>query len=622
MANASEVRNNSILLQSRDHVELLDVIDLLRSQGISNYVPLPQLIVCGDQSSGKSSVLEAVSGVRFPMKDNLCTRFATELILRRAPGISVTATIYPGLDRSEEQRVALSKFTFPASDLGDVPAVIEAAKSVMGLDTDTKAFTDDVLRIEICGPKQPYLTLVDLPGLIHAENRQQSAEDIELVSSLVRKYMASTRSIILAVVSARNDYANQIVTKFAREVDPKGLRTLGIITKPDTLPEGSDSEKSFVNLARNEDVDFRLGWHVLRNRDYSERDLSGDERNRLEQKFFSQGIWKGLPRTWVGATSLKFRLSSLLRDQILKELPVLMSDIELGITESHSRLGKLGSPRGTLFEQRTYLLRIGQHFFSTVEAATGGVYVQEFFGDAITKAGFSKRLRATVQSMLSHFAEEMSSYGQDRLITNSALDDEENSENLHISRSDFLLEVRDLMRRTKGRELPGTFNPLIIGDLFYQHAKPWGGIVEKFSGMIYEAVKLSLGMVLLHVTDENTRAGLQREIIDPAIEKFWTFMQEKTREILKPHQKGHPITYNHYFTETVQKARREHEEQQLKARLNKFFKVKSTATSSYLANQSFEIRDLLQALVHTDERDMELFACSEATFCMEAYYKV
>lgn len=72
-----------VSLQSKDHEELLNIIDKLRSQGISRYIDLPQLIVCGDQSSGKSSVLEAVSGLRFPTKDNLCTRFATELILRR-----------------------------------------------------------------------------------------------------------------------------------------------------------------------------------------------------------------------------------------------------------------------------------------------------------------------------------------------------------------------------------------------------------------------------------------------------------------------------------------------------------------------------------------------------------
>src|SRR5271154_4311634 len=89
----------SVSLQSKDHEELLDIIDPLRGQGISRYIDLPQLIVCGDQSSGKSSVLEAVSGLRFPTKDNLCTRFATELVLRRSSQKSITVTILPDVNR-------------------------------------------------------------------------------------------------------------------------------------------------------------------------------------------------------------------------------------------------------------------------------------------------------------------------------------------------------------------------------------------------------------------------------------------------------------------------------------------------------------------------------------------
>ena len=71
-------------LQTREQIKLLDVIIALRAEGLSEYTALPQLIVCGDQSSGKSSVLEAISGVPFPRKDTVCTRFATEVILRRA----------------------------------------------------------------------------------------------------------------------------------------------------------------------------------------------------------------------------------------------------------------------------------------------------------------------------------------------------------------------------------------------------------------------------------------------------------------------------------------------------------------------------------------------------------
>jgi hypothetical protein len=61
------------------------------------------------------------------------------------------------------------------------------------------------------------------------------------------------------VVSAKNDYTNQIVTKLAKDVDSKGYRTLGIITKPDTLLIGSESELVYTNLAQNQDVEFWLG---------------------------------------------------------------------------------------------------------------------------------------------------------------------------------------------------------------------------------------------------------------------------------------------------------------------------------------------------------------------------
>ncbi|KEF54333.1 dynamin GTPase, partial [Exophiala aquamarina CBS 119918] len=66
--------------------DLLNMISGLRSEGFSHYGDLPQIIVCGDQSSGKSSVLEAISRFSSPRKDNnLCTRFATEVILQRGP---------------------------------------------------------------------------------------------------------------------------------------------------------------------------------------------------------------------------------------------------------------------------------------------------------------------------------------------------------------------------------------------------------------------------------------------------------------------------------------------------------------------------------------------------------
>lgn len=156
-------------LKSSGELGLQDAIDSLRSQGVSHYVSLPQLIVCGDQSSGKSSVLEAISGISFPTKDNLCTRFATELILRRTSTIGVSISIVPSQNRTEAECHRLSKFRESLTNFDELPALIEKAKEFMGMSTTSSAFSNDVLRVEISGPTQQHLTIVDLPGLIHSE---------------------------------------------------------------------------------------------------------------------------------------------------------------------------------------------------------------------------------------------------------------------------------------------------------------------------------------------------------------------------------------------------------------------------------------------------------------------
>ncbi|KAI1559982.1 interferon-induced GTP-binding protein Mx, partial [Pyrenophora tritici-repentis] len=301
-------------------------------------------------------------------------------------------------------------------------------------------------------PEQPHLTLVDLPGLFQAGNRSQSDADSETVKSLVLSYMRSPRSIILAVVSAKNDFNNQSITKYSRQIDPQGLRTLGLITKPDTLDEGSDNERFYVELAQNKDVQFRLGWHVLRNRDYTSRDLSTEVRNKIEAQFFSSGVWKSLPPNQVGVHSLKSRLSKILKDHIVAQLPDVLTQIKSGIQECTERLGKLGASRATAQEQRRYLLQVSQSFSTLVRAAIDGQYSDSFFGDASTPEGYHKRLRAVLQNTLIDFAEDMRKKGHTHTIT----DGDPTTLPSHISRSDYIAKVTRLLKRSRGRELPGT----------------------------------------------------------------------------------------------------------------------------------------------------------------------
>jgi hypothetical protein len=76
--------------------------------------------------------------------------------------------------------------------------------------------------------------------------------------------MRNPRTIILAVVSAKNDYANQIILDHCRKIDGQGRRTIGIITKPDFLREGTDNELAWIELALNKDIYVERGWHMLK----------------------------------------------------------------------------------------------------------------------------------------------------------------------------------------------------------------------------------------------------------------------------------------------------------------------------------------------------------------------
>jgi hypothetical protein len=84
-----------------------------------------------------------------------------------------------------------------------------------------------VLQIEIVGPGLMPLTIVDLPGLIHAPNAGQELRDVKKVQRLVESYMKEPRSIILAVISAKSDPANQQILQYTKEMDKEGMRTLG-----------------------------------------------------------------------------------------------------------------------------------------------------------------------------------------------------------------------------------------------------------------------------------------------------------------------------------------------------------------------------------------------------------
>ncbi|KAI1152889.1 P-loop containing nucleoside triphosphate hydrolase protein [Nemania diffusa] len=609
-------------LCSDDQLELLDAVDQLRLQGIDHYISLPQIIVCGDQSSGKSSVLEAISGVPFPVKSNLCTRFPTELILRRSEHADITVSIIPHEKRDQSEKETLSAFHEKLDGFDGLAELIESAKIVMGISMQGKGFSKDSLRIEISGPHHPHLTIVDLPGLIHSPTKQQSNSDVGLVRDVVKTYMEQPRTVILAVVSAKNDFANQIVLELARSTDPTGKRTMGVITKPDTLVEGSTSEAAYISLATNREVEFKLGWHVLRNLDSEKVEGSSllHRRSEEEKAFFSQGVWSQLPPSMLGVKELRTKLSEVLLEQIATELPGLIMEIDDELQECRSQLDRLGEPRATAHEQKLYLINISQKFQTLVCDARAGTYTDPFFEEARTARGYEQRLRAVIQNLNRDFAKKMTEFGHARQIMPSNSNSKPSGN--QVTRNEYIDEVQDIMRKTRGCELPGRFNPLIVTDLFLGQSKPWKDIVTKHVDSCWTAAMQCLKLAVNSAAGRAAGSRLLRNVIRPAFDRLREEIASKSDELIDSQMLCHPVTYNEQYLEEVHRVSDKRRREFCLGVIQKFFGGYAITTSVNLQSQYWNLDDLVNKLSKRMEPDDERFAASEAVDCMEAYYSV
>ena len=363
-------------LQSSEQSQLLDAIDKVRRQNVDADMNIPQIIVCGDQSSGKSSVLEAIAQIRFPVGNQAVTKFPIEVVLRHAPESSITVKLHPSHDRPQSQREQVKKFR-PACNVTDganFKEVVQEAKAHLESIEPNRKFWSDWLSAEVSGPMQPHLTLVDLPGLIHFSEHGGKGQDVEKIKQSTCNYLRNERAIVLAVVNSVNDPANQQILSLVEQTGNAKQRTMGILTKPDEIRRGSEKEREVLGLARNEKIHFGLGWHVLRNVGHDEKDLDQSRRDHIEEDFFSSGAWSALSGENVGIGSLRSKLSRCLLGCIKKDLPKLTAEMQAKLKICTKQLSDLGESRERIDQQKEYLAKVLGHLQRILEAALDGQY--------------------------------------------------------------------------------------------------------------------------------------------------------------------------------------------------------------------------------------------------------
>ncbi|KAG9470786.1 hypothetical protein GDO78_016724 [Eleutherodactylus coqui] len=299
---------------NRGMEELIPLVNKLQdafsSIGQACNLDLPQIAVVGGQSAGKSSVLENFVGRDFlPRGSGIVTR--RPLILQ---------LIFSKTEYAEFLHCKSKKFT----DFEEVRLEIEA-ETERATGTN-KGISPVPINLRVYSPHVLNLTLIDLPGITKVPVGDQP-QDIEYqIRDMILQFISRDSCLILAVTPANTDLANSDALKMAKEVDPQGLRTIGVITKLDLMDEGTDAR----DILENKLLPLRRGYMGVVNRSQKDIDGKKDIRAALaaERKFFlSHPAYRHLADR-MGTPHLQKTLNQQLTNHIRETLPALRSKLQ------------------------------------------------------------------------------------------------------------------------------------------------------------------------------------------------------------------------------------------------------------------------------------------------------
>ena len=185
------------------------------------------------------------------------------------------------------------------------------------------AFSRDILKIEIQGPEEQHYSVIDIPGIFRVKTEGVTTDaDRHMVQQMVADYMNNPRSIILAVIPANVDTATQGILTMAKDADPEGNRTIGVLTKPDLVDKGA--ERGVVDLINGKKHKLKLGWFIVRNLSQEQLTSRATNRDTLELEFFRNTTpWNTLDQENIGIKALKERLREVLTAAIRREFPMV-----------------------------------------------------------------------------------------------------------------------------------------------------------------------------------------------------------------------------------------------------------------------------------------------------------
>ncbi|KAG8946753.1 hypothetical protein FRC04_011409 [Tulasnella sp. 424] len=587
--------------------ELIKLITQLRGVGAQADVDLPRIAVIGNQSAGKSSLVEALSGITVPRSSGTCTRCPMECRLTQSSGEPWKCQVSLRIEHNDETGKRLSeirekKFGSLITDPSLLEDVLRRAQlAILNPTVDHGKFVDfDVSRIgtdpplgspkqlqfsknvvclDLSGPEVTDLSFIDLPGIISNVAHGEDRGNIDLVRNLVMEHIQGN-CLILLTLTMRDDIENQSAGFLAKQVDPKGRRTIGVLTKPDTLQPGE--EQMWLNVLEGRRHPLFHGYYMTKQpgtKELSEK-LSWEEARAREKEYFeTTTTWANSSATnRLGTPNLTKNLSRLLSGLIDQTLPKLRLDATRSRESARALLSKLPPPLSD--NPSAELLRMVTNFSTEFRNFTNGL---SEFASLIQKCKpayeeFHERIKETAPDFRPYTEKEKKKFpamtskfkdpedGSDDSEDEDDEEEEESVEELDLNddeeasqttgRTDrkkpmYVDEVKKYIQSSLTRELPFNVPFSAKEGLIRQSMEEWEPAALDCFKIIREAVAEQLDLLVDTHFGRFARSSLL-DTVYAVVQRLIEKRQDETVDRIKwlMRLERRPYTQNHHYLTT------------------------------------------------------------------------
>ncbi|CAG8571670.1 7429_t:CDS:2, partial [Paraglomus occultum] len=367
--------DNSIRLMNKTYTEhtakYIQLVSSMEAKFAEDFIELPKVVFCGNQSAGKSSLLEAISNVQLPRWHETCTRCVMEIRMHETPKNSnweCRISLRVEYDKNNKPLTDTRKnssFGKVLHNSKDVELMAYRAQKALlnpsknsdiylnhepfdgsKKETNEIEFTMNTVCLSITGPNVPNLSLVDLPGIVeHIKNTTPdvSRKLVATIKTLTTNYVEKPKSIIVATIPCDSEDEHQGIHNIINEVDPHKNRTVFVLTKPDRIEEKTHG-KWLPKLENLSGPDY----FVVMNPDQAKL-INGvtfiQAREEEEHWFANTQPWcSSTFKDKLGVKRLRTKLEKLLIEKIRENIPKITDEINKRLIEANGKLNELPPP--------------------------------------------------------------------------------------------------------------------------------------------------------------------------------------------------------------------------------------------------------------------------------------